>query len=130
MRRYIEPVRSWLLPLFAGVGRRSVRVEWDYSGVPALKESQGALWQRATDAFARGAVTRNDFRAMVGLPSVPGGDVFLTPAGVVPQEVGEDIAAVEAGSVSASLGLLAAEYGVELSGSELAALRARVDVED
>lgn len=126
MRRYIEPVRSWLLPLFAGVGRRSVRADWDYSGVPALKESQGALWQRATEAFARGAITRNDFRAIVGLPSVPGGDVFLTPAGVVPQEVGQDLAS-PAEQVAASMGLLAAEFGVELSRDELAGLQARVE---
>lgn len=126
MRRYIEPVRSWLLPLFAGVGRRSVRVEWDYSGVPALKEQQGALWQRATDALARGGITRNDFRQVVGLPAVPGGDVFLTPAGVVPQEVGQDLRP-PAEQVDASLGLMAAEFGIELSGDELAALRAGVE---
>lgn len=124
MRRYIEPVRSWLLPRFAGVGRRAVRVDWDVSGVPALKESADALWRRATEAFARGAITRNQFLQLVGLPSVPGGDVFLTPSGVVPTEVGEDPAAA-AESVSASYGMLAAEFGLELSDGELRALAAR-----
>jgi hypothetical protein len=96
--------------------------------VLALKEAQTSQWERATNALARGGITRNDFRTLVGLATVPGGDVFLTPAGVIPQEVGEDLA-VTAETVSASIGLLAAEYGLELSDHELELLHARVGVE-
>jgi HK97 family phage portal protein len=123
-RRFIEPVRSRLLPRFAGVGRRRVMAAWDNSGVLALKEAAGALWQRGTEALARGGITRNDFRQMVGLAAVPGGDVFLTPSGVVPQEIGQAPAA-PAEDIEASAVLLAAEYGVELSRDEVAGLQAR-----
>lgn len=127
-RRFIEPVRSFLVPRFTGVGRRPIRVDWDLSGVPALKEAQGALWTRATDALARGGITRNDFRDLVGLPRVAGGDVFLTPSGV-PEDATGERAAAEAASASAKVGLLAAEYGIELSADELSVLTARTRLE-
>jgi hypothetical protein len=136
-RRYIEPVRQHLAPLFAGAGRRSVKVRWDNSDVLALKEATGALWQRSADAFAKGGITQNDFRRFVGLPPVPNGDVFLIPAGVTPTPVDQDPAAAaeaaaaaepaqtDGGTVAASMGMLAAEYGIELSRDELATLAAR-----
>jgi phage portal protein BeeE len=136
-RRFVEPVRSQLLPRFLGVGRNRVRVAWDNSDVLALKESETTRWERATNALARGGITRNDFRQLVGLLPVPGGDVFLTPAGIVPQPAfgdGSDQLAIEAQaaakSVSGTVGLLAAEYGIELSNDELAALEARQGVSD
>jgi HK97 family phage portal protein len=128
MRRYLDPAKRRLLPRFQGAGRRRLRLAWDTSEVLALKEAQTSQWERATNALARGGITRNDFRTLVGLATVPGGDVFLTPAGVIPQEVGEDLA-VTAETVSASIGLLAAEYGLELSDHELELLHARVGVE-
>lgn len=128
-RRFIEPVRSRLLPRFAGVGRRRVVVEWDNSQVLALKEAEGARWQRATEALARSGITRNDFRQMVGLQAVPGGDVFLTPAGVVPQEAGEPVPVGPSGQVEASVELLAAEYGIELRPDEVAKLQAHAGAE-
>jgi phage portal protein BeeE len=134
-RRFLEPVRSFLLPRFNGVGRRRVQVGWDNSGVLALKESETTRWERATNALARGGITRNDFRQLVGLLPVPSGDVFLTPAGIVPQPAFGDGPAppvLEAQPAAKSLadgyGLLAAEYGVELSKDELAALEARQGV--
>lgn len=127
-RRYIEPVRHGLLPLYQSVGRPTARVEWDNSGVPALKEAAGALWERATQAFMAGGLTRNDFRGIVGLPKVPGADVFLTPSGATVSEVGEDPAAITQ-SASASIGLAAAEHGIELTSDELAALSARLSWE-
>jgi HK97 family phage portal protein len=84
-RRFRDPVETRLLPEFAGVGRARVHTLWDNSGVPALQEAESAKWERATNALARGGVTINDFRRTVGLDPVPGGDVFLMPAGVVPQ---------------------------------------------
>jgi HK97 family phage portal protein len=84
-RRFLDPVVSQLLPEFAGVGRQAVRCRWDNSEVLALQEAESAKWERATNAAARGLITVNDFRKTVGLDDVPGGDVFLIPAGVVPQ---------------------------------------------
>ena len=84
-RRFLEPVRTRLLPEFSGVGRARVELRWDNSDVLALRESEQARWDRATNALARGGVTINDFRRTVGLDKVAGGDVFLLPAGVTPQ---------------------------------------------
>jgi hypothetical protein len=132
-RRFIDPVRGRLLKPFLGVGRRSVRVAWDNSEVLALKEALDSKWSRATNALARGGITVNDFRMEVELPTVPGGNVFLVPAGVVPtvalDEAGAAAAAAQAEVVSASIELTAAEYGIELVGNELETLRARVGVE-
>lgn len=127
-RRYVEPVRSYLLPRFGGVGRRSVTVEWDNSGVLALKEAEQARWDRAISALGRGGITRNQFLQIIGLPTVSGGDVFLTPTGVTPERAGIEPAAIEAGMASASLGLLAAEYGIELTADELRALPVREEL--
>lgn len=88
-RRFAEPVRSRLLPQFAGVGRSRVRVDWDNSAVPALREAESARWERATNALARGGITINDFRRTVDLDPVDGGDVFLTPAGVTLSTLGQ-----------------------------------------
>jgi HK97 family phage portal protein len=125
-KRYLAPIVKQLVPDFAGVGRRAFRVGWDNSEVLALKESQQQIWDRATRALQVGGITVNDFNFLVGLPDKgAAGDVFLMPAGVAPQPVGEDRAAVEAESVSATYGLLAAEYGIELSADELRALPRR-----
>jgi len=88
-RRFAEPIRSRLLPQFAGVGRSRVRVDWDHSGVPALREAETDRWERATNALARGGITINDFRRTVDLDPVDGGDVFLTPAGVTLSTLGQ-----------------------------------------
>lgn len=63
---------------------RRVTVQWDRSQVLALKESEQAIWERATQALRAGAITVADFRRIVGLPAVEGSDVFLRPAGVMP----------------------------------------------
>jgi hypothetical protein len=97
-------------------------LEWDISKVPALREAEAARWERATNALARGGITRNDFRRTIGLPPVPGGDVFLTPAGVTAEPAGTP---GETDSATASMSLLAAEYGIELTEGELVALQAR-----
>ncbi|MEV0444770.1 phosphatase PAP2 family protein [Streptomyces spectabilis] len=47
-----------------------------------MKESEQAIWERANNTLRAGAVTVNDFRRIVGLPWVEGGDVFLRPAGL------------------------------------------------
>jgi HK97 family phage portal protein len=82
-------VATQLLPEFLGVGRARVSVRWDTSAVLALQEAERERWERATNALARGGITRNQFLRIVGLDEVSGGDVFLTPAGVLPTPVGE-----------------------------------------
>jgi HK97 family phage portal protein len=126
-RRWLEQVRSQLLPNFKGVGKPRIRIDWDNSGVLPLKETQQQLWDRATRAAQVGAITINEFCHAVGLPDKgPAGDVYLTPAGIVPQPLGEARTEVEIASASMDLGLLAAEHGIELTPDELAVLRARV----
>jgi HK97 family phage portal protein len=88
-RKFAAPVRSRLLPEFAGVGRARVRVDWDNSKVPALREAETDRWDRATNALARGGITINDFRRTVELDPVEGGDVFLIPAGVALSPLGQ-----------------------------------------
>ena len=125
-RRFKDPITNQLLPEFSGVGRSRVHVLWDNSGVLALQEAESAKWERATNALARGGITRNDFRKIVGLDPVDGGDVFLNPAGVVPSAAGGDAepAAVDIaqGDIPAPQ-LQAASYAesflTELSGRQL-----------
>lgn len=91
---YLAAFRQRLLgPPVTGVGRSRAFLRWDNSGVMALRESEGAKWERATNALRAGGITINDFRRAVGLPPVEGGDVFLTPAGVFPTELGQPPAA-------------------------------------
>jgi HK97 family phage portal protein len=86
---YLAAFRKRLIGVpVVGVGRRRVWLRWDNSGVLALRESEGAKWERATNALRAGGITVNDYRRTVGLAPVEGGDVFLTPAGVLPTELG------------------------------------------
>lgn len=97
-RRFGDPVRTRLLPEFTGVGRRAVQARWDNSEVLALRESEQARWDRATQALRAGGTSVNDFRRTVGLPPVDGGDVFLVPAGVTAAPISEAAnAAADAG---------------------------------
>ena len=122
-RRFQNAMSSKLLPYFVGAGRRPVMLAWDNSEVPSLREGESARWERATNALARGGITRNDFRQVVGLPPVPNGDVFLTPAGVAEEQAGTDAPAADLQAVAASWTVAAAEFGIELTTDELAALR-------
>ncbi len=122
-RKFQDAFAGALLP--TPVGRKRVMLGWDNSEVPSLREAESARWERATNALARGGITRNDFRQIVGLPPVPNGDMFLTPAGVEPTDAGIEPAGTALESVAASYTVAAAEYGIELSTDELAVLRAR-----
>jgi HK97 family phage portal protein len=114
--RFIGPIRSRLLPRFAGVGRRRVSARWDNSGVLALRESEESKWSRGLDAYARGGITRNEFRHIIGLPQVANGDVFVIPAGVTTEPAGLELTGI--GEPVAASMLLAAEYGIELTADE------------
>jgi HK97 family phage portal protein len=83
-RLFLGGLATQVLPFFLGVGRQRVALRWDNSEVLALQEAESSKWERATNALARGGITVNDFRQVVGLDPVPNGDVFLVGAGVVP----------------------------------------------
>ncbi len=86
---FLAGIKTQILPFLLGVGRQRVTLRWDTSEVLALQEAESERWERATNALARGGITRNNFLETVGLDPVPGGDVFLTPAGVTEVPVGE-----------------------------------------
>lgn len=84
--RIASVVVKRLLPEFQGVRPRRTVVKFDNSNVVALRESERARWELATQALRAGGITVADFRRYVGLPPIPGADVFLRPAGVVPTD--------------------------------------------
>lgn len=57
-----------------------VFVAFDLSKVPALMPPATEGYQAARDAFQRGAITRNEYRAILHLDSVPDGDIYVMPA--------------------------------------------------
>lgn len=57
--------------------------QWDYSGVPALREERLSLWQRANEGLRQGGITVNEYRQEIGLKRIPTGDIFLRPLNVV-----------------------------------------------
>jgi HK97 family phage portal protein len=76
LKRIADEINTDLAPEF-GVG---IEVDWDLSGVPALQEDAAIVWQRAGQAYQWGGITLNEYRAMMGLEEVPGGDDFKAPA--------------------------------------------------
>jgi hypothetical protein len=92
-RLWFGGISTQVLPFFLGVGRQRVALRWDNSDVLALQEAETDKWERATNALARGGITQNDFRQVVGLDPVPNGDVFLVGAGVTPTPAFPDQAA-------------------------------------
>jgi hypothetical protein len=111
------PVRYRLVPEYSGVGRARIDARWDNSRVLALQEPEDRKWERATNALARGGITRNMFLSTVGLDPVPGGDVFLTPAGVTPTPASDqaagDLEGDEPELPAEPAALRAAAYGAE-----------------
>lgn len=62
-----------------------VVVEHDLSKVVALQENEDAKHTRAVNGWDKGLITQNEGRRMIGLPDVPGGDVFKpTPLPMAP----------------------------------------------
>lgn len=54
-------------------------VEHDLSKVVALQENEDAKHTRANTGWTSGLVRQNEARRMIGLPDVPGGDIFKAP---------------------------------------------------
>lgn len=100
-RRLRDTVVRKLLPEFQGPRPRSVHVAFDISDVLALKESEQAKWERATQALRAGGITVNSFLRLVGEPETgAAGEVFLRPAGVLPVDAstGKPLAAYDPGT--------------------------------
>lgn len=62
----------------------TISLEFDLSGVAALQEDKQQIWERAGAALSRGAITVNQFQAMVGLPGIENGDILYLPISVQP----------------------------------------------
>jgi hypothetical protein len=75
-----DAIVNQLLPEY----EEGLSVEWDYSRVSALQEDRNSRWSRATAAWNAGAITQNEFRAEVGLPDRPDGEVFKQSQSLLP----------------------------------------------
>ena len=84
---------SWLtrtiLPAYEAVddilsGR--VRCRFDTRGVGPYVEDTTALIATAGELFARGAITRNEYRQAAGMPPIDDGNVYLIPTNVVTED--------------------------------------------
>lgn len=71
--RMAEALYRQLLPDFEE-DRKQYRVAWDYSHVEALQEDRDARSKRAVFEFQGGLIHKNEARAEIGKPPVPGGD--------------------------------------------------------
>jgi HK97 family phage portal protein len=67
-----DVVINQIIPEF-GTG---ITCEWDFSSVTALQEDATAKWTRATQAWNAGGITLNEYRAELGLPEMPDGDML------------------------------------------------------
>ncbi len=84
-RNFESVIANDLAPEFGD----GLSVEFDLGDVPALKEGEDSKWGRANEGLARGYLTVNEARAVVGLEAIgEPGDRFLRPSGAV--EVGLD----------------------------------------
>ena len=74
-----------LLPEFADAG---LDLAFDLADVPALRDDEDAAWARANLAVMGGWATVADARRAVGLPELPGTDVFLRQISLMEQSPG------------------------------------------
>lgn len=108
---YSRYVRSTLAPLWKladdevqnSLGDEfGVYVERDLTKVTALQQDQDKLWNRVDQAFRAGRLTLNQANKLCGLPSVPGGDVYLWSASIFPVPTAQ-LGAVVAAEVEGAL---------------------------
>lgn len=79
---YAYDLEEQWLPMFP---RRKVNhLAWDFTQVPALQESESAVWQRDRQQIEVGARTINEVRLERGLPPVAWGDVWWAPVNKAP----------------------------------------------
>jgi len=89
-----------------------VRLNWDMSQVVALQESMSERSLRAREDFRAGGLMLNEFRAVLGMTSLPGGDYYLRPVNRIP--VTPDMIAAQAEAAAAAA---ASSVALILSGS-------------
>lgn len=65
-------------------------VAFDLSKVPALQEDAGERATIVDAAFRAGAITRNEYRAVIGQDPVPGGDVYVMPMTMLTWPAGKE----------------------------------------
>lgn len=58
-----DALTNWMKPFMAA----DQRICYDRNKIDALQEDQDKLWTRGLDAMTKGAITANEFRAMVGM---------------------------------------------------------------
>lgn len=75
-------IREQLAPLVPsdGIGH----VAFDLSNVPALQESEQAVWDRERGQIEVGSLTINEWRTRRGMPPVEWGDVWWAPVNKAP----------------------------------------------
>ena len=66
-----------------------VRLAWDLSQVSALQDDVDAVHTRAKNAFAAGAITLNEYRALIGQAPDPQGDYYVRSRVLTTQNAGE-----------------------------------------
>lgn len=82
---FTAELNAWLAPLY---GPR-VRLAYDRDAFPAMSEDQDSLWRRAETGWAKGILTRNEARVLVGYDELPedAGNLFVNEMyGRVPRE--------------------------------------------
>lgn len=83
MDRIRDALNRWLVPRFG----EGLWLDYDRDEIEALQEERAVLWERAIKAVERGIITPNEARKMLGYDEVPGADVLLVPANMMPLSV-------------------------------------------
>jgi hypothetical protein len=78
-KRLEDKINQALAPEFG-----NVRAQWDFSRVQALQDKERVKRVFYLDAYGKGGITVNEFRAGCGFPVVVGGDVFLRTGAQTP----------------------------------------------
>lgn len=76
-----DELNNWLVPKF---GDDRIYLDYDRDEIEALQEDREAVWSRAIEAVKVGILTPNEARLMVGYEQVPGADVLMVPANMMP----------------------------------------------
>lgn len=74
-----EEIKEQYLPRFAAERATPDHCEFDFTQVPALQESEGAVWEREAAMLDRSLLTINEWRDRRGLPPVPWGEAPWMP---------------------------------------------------
>lgn len=81
-------LNEWLAPRYPGAV-----ILYDKDAYPALGDDQESLWRRAERGFARGFITLNEARDLVGYAPLPGGDRLVeNPQALPSTQLGADSA--------------------------------------